>query len=120
MNGMNHAEIEERNVAARYAMDKLSTDERIAFEDHFADCPRCQDAIELERALRAGLRGAMSTPALPRRDWRQLAIAAGVVIAVVAVAALTIPFNQPHPQATPIASQPTPLPLVFSLSRTRG
>src|SRR5438034_6115012 len=106
MNDMNHTEIEERNVAARYAMDKLSEDERIAFEEHFVDCPQCQGAIELERALRAGVRGAMSIPALPRRAWRPLAIAAGIVIAVVAVAALMIPFNQQHPPATPIAARP--------------
>src|SRR5437763_5827558 len=118
MNDMNHAEIEERNVAARYAMDTLSEDDRIAFEEHFVDCPQCQEAIALQRALRAGVRGSMSTPAPRRRDWRPLAVAAGVVIAV-ALAALTIPFSQQHRPATPIAPQPAP-PLVFSLSRTRG
>lgn len=90
---MVHEEIEAQNIAERYLMGKLPADESVRFEEHFVDCPRCQERLEATERLRAALksesREAMPelrpgpTPAVRREGWPQAAwlIAAGLVIA---------------------------------------
>ncbi|MFY9551559.1 MAG: zf-HC2 domain-containing protein [Thermoanaerobaculia bacterium] len=53
---MDHALIDENQVADRYLMGKLAEDERCRFEDHLVGCPRCLDALEALEGLRDGLK----------------------------------------------------------------
>jgi hypothetical protein len=99
---MVHEEIEAQNLAERYVMGKLSADELDRFEEHFVDCPRCQDSLEAAERLRAALRSVPpepapvlpAGPALPVRrvGWPRTAwlIAAGFVIAAGVSAILAV------------------------------
>lgn len=51
-----HAEIETQNTVERYVLDQLSEDEQRRFEDHYAECGQCLDAVEAAQDLRAGLK----------------------------------------------------------------
>lgn len=50
-----HAAIDATNVVERYVLQKLDEQEQSLFEDHFVDCPRCLEAVELAQELRDGL-----------------------------------------------------------------
>ena len=89
---MVHDEIEAQNIAERYLMGKLSLDESGRFEEHFVDCPRCQDRLEAAERFRAAMKSlpreaaplVPAGPALPvRKAWPRTAwlIAAGFVVA---------------------------------------
>ncbi len=54
--GMDHTDIDEGGLSARYVLHGLSTDEEQRFEAHLLTCAACQDAVESELALRDGLR----------------------------------------------------------------
>jgi len=98
---MDHESIDANQVPDRYLMGKLSADERLAYEEHFLDCPACVDRLEALEGLRAGL-GALSprrTPAeRPKRPaavrWlrepRALALLAACLVVAVVPPALTI------------------------------
>jgi len=53
---MDHESIQENQVPDRYLMGKLSTEERLQFEEHFVDCSLCLEHLESLEGLRAGLR----------------------------------------------------------------
>jgi hypothetical protein len=53
---MEHSYIEERDIADRYLMGKLSAEERMRFEEHLEDCEQCIERLETSDGLRAGLR----------------------------------------------------------------
>jgi len=53
---MEHSYIEERDIADRYLMGKLSAEERMRFEEHLEDCEQCLERLETSDGLRAGLR----------------------------------------------------------------
>ena len=53
---MDHLYIDENDIASRYATGKLTVEERRAFEEHFVDCAKCQDQLDLVEELRSGLR----------------------------------------------------------------
>jgi hypothetical protein len=83
---MTHEEIDERNIAERYVLRTLPPDESARFEEHFVDCPDCQDRIETAERLRSGLKPI--TTAVPSRlpigrAWPRMAwvSAAGVAMA---------------------------------------
>lgn len=42
----------------RYLVGNLTASETEAFESHYLTCPRCQEALRLGAAIRAGLAGA--------------------------------------------------------------
>lgn len=52
---MDHAYIEEHGLVDRYLAGRLPAVERVRFEDHFVDCPRCLDELELARDFQASL-----------------------------------------------------------------
>ncbi len=99
---MVHEEIEAQNLAERYVTGKLAADQLERFEEHFVDCPRCQDALEAAERLRDALRSVppepapalLAGPALPvrRGGWPRTAwlIAAGFVIAAGVSAILAV------------------------------
>lgn len=52
---MDHGHIDEHNLPERYVLGRLDEAEQASFEDHFAECPRCLEAVEVARELAAGL-----------------------------------------------------------------
>ncbi len=50
-----HEIIDAENVIERYVLGKLDERQQIELEDHFADCARCLEAVELAQELRQGL-----------------------------------------------------------------
>ena len=61
---IDHAYIEERDVAQRFVNGKLRQTEREAFERHYVDCQECMDRIALARIVRAGERQKKGTIAI--------------------------------------------------------
>jgi hypothetical protein len=53
---MDHAYMEETQLAERYVLGRAGEAERIRFEEHFADCPACLDRLEAAEGLRSTLR----------------------------------------------------------------
>jgi methionine-rich copper-binding protein CopC len=87
---MTHDEIAAQNIAERYVMGKLSSDESARFEEHFVDCSDCLDRLETTERFRAALKPLaneiLRSPAVragwwgwPRSAWL---VAAGLVLAV--------------------------------------
>lgn len=53
---MDHARIDENQLADRYLMGKLDDAERRSFEAHFVDCPVCVEKLETVEGLRKALK----------------------------------------------------------------
>jgi hypothetical protein len=100
---VDHQYIEEHNIVSLYSMGKLPADERRQFEDHFIDCPKCLDQIDLIDDLRVGLKQVAAedaAEAVPReapaaaaallRGWKWVAMAA----AACALVALPVLLSQ--------------------------
>lgn len=93
----NHLFIHEAELADRYVAGRMAEMERIAFEDHFVTCARCQHDVRFASALRATTPGEASqvvaiaghaglpANATPRGTrprtirWSGVALAAGIV-----------------------------------------
>ena len=60
-----HEIIDATHVVERYVLGKLDEQEQSDFEDHFVECARCLEAVELAQELRDGL--------ITDRDQRQSA-----------------------------------------------
>jgi Putative zinc-finger len=71
---MEHSYIEDQNIADRYLLGKLSTEERMRFEEHFADCTKCLDRLETTDDFRAGLKTVVTEEALRARTDLQVAV----------------------------------------------
>ena len=55
---MNHQEIEEKEIIARYVLHQLAPDERLAFQEHYFSCDECFDHVQMEARFTAGVRSA--------------------------------------------------------------
>ena len=64
---MDHRFIEEHDIVARYGTGKLSPAECIRFEEHFVDCPECQQQIVATEDFLQGLRTVVAEDAAPAR-----------------------------------------------------
>jgi len=53
--GMDHAVIEETQLAERYVLGRAGEQERLAFEEHCVDCTACQERLEAAAGLRSAL-----------------------------------------------------------------
>jgi Putative zinc-finger len=53
---MEHSYIEDRDIAGRYLMGKLSAEERMRFEEHLENCVQCLDRLATIDGFRNGLR----------------------------------------------------------------
>ena len=65
---MDHARIDENQLADRYLMGKLDDAERRSFEEHFVECPVCLEKLETVQSLRGALKelpSGAATPAAP-------------------------------------------------------
>jgi CHAT domain-containing protein/tetratricopeptide (TPR) repeat protein len=81
--------VEEQDLVSQYVGQKLSPEEAEAFEEHYFGCDRCwaevQAATEVRAALAPEVTAAKVTPfPASKTNWRLLAIAASVAIAVLA------------------------------------
>ena len=96
--GMDHAEIEETQLAERYVLGRAGEEERARFEEHFVDCPACQDRLEAAEGLRSTLKdlaaarlfGSLPAEPLPmsRRARRVTLFAAAAGLAAGALSTL--------------------------------
>jgi CHAT domain-containing protein len=81
--------IEEQEIVSRYVGQKLSPEEAEAFEEHYFGCDRCWAEVQAATEVRAALspehaKEIVSSSPSSKTNWRLLAIAASVAIAVVA------------------------------------
>jgi len=53
---MEHSYIKDHHIADRYLSGKLSSEERMRFEEHFVDCAECHEPLWMADNFRAGLR----------------------------------------------------------------
>ena len=82
---MNHDEIYNEQLLDLYLMGRLEGSRQEELEEHFIDCAQCIDELEVRRAFIAGVRQLPSNafgPARDFRNWRALALAASVLLAI--------------------------------------
>jgi hypothetical protein len=102
---MTHAYIEEHDLVSRYAMNKLSVEERAAFEAHLVDCVDCLDRLDQATAFLDGLRRVVTAAAAPgprrperpamRGGWSlQLGLAAAAVLVAAGSVATIVPMRR--------------------------
>ena len=94
---MDHREIEERNIPDLYLVNKLSSEARLRFEEHFISCPECLSRLEMTEDLRAALKSELIARPLntvqlerrsPFRTYAFALIAAAILISIGLLAAL--------------------------------
>lgn len=73
---LDHATIEEEQIAERYVMGKLPPDEATLFEEHYLSCPECLDRLELAESMERGFKRAAGQEAARVAATRQLALVA--------------------------------------------
>lgn len=98
---MDDVYIQEHEIVSQYAVGKLDSADRVEFEDHLVDCPKCLDELELTDDFRYTLRSLESQRERPidtrpasagrpavfqRRVVAILAAASVIVIGVVSFA----------------------------------
>jgi len=93
------------DVLESYLGDRLSPDDRDAFELHYFECERCLDDLRLLESIRAELQPATDASALQtRRRLTWLAPAAGVAALVVLASAVVLWRSREVSIAPPAAS----------------
>jgi hypothetical protein len=73
---MDHAYIEEHQIADRYVLGTLPAAEAESFEDHYLSCPECLDRLELAESMQRGFQRAARQEAAKLQATRQLALVA--------------------------------------------
>jgi anti-sigma factor RsiW len=73
---MDHADIEEQQIAERYVMGKLSPEEAALFEEHYLSCDECLDRLALAESMERGFKRAAGQDAARLVATRQLAFVA--------------------------------------------
>jgi len=66
MSPMDHAYAEEHGLVDAYLKDRLSEDERSAFEAHYFDCARCLEQLEMAEDFGEGMRQVALEEIAPR------------------------------------------------------
>lgn len=61
---MKHQEIRDRDIVDRYLMGKLTQDEEQRFEEHYLDCPRCQEQLKQAALFRQSLKNVVDQKGL--------------------------------------------------------
>ena len=94
---MDHREIEDRNIPDLYLMNKLSSEARLQFEEHFISCPECLSRLEMTEDLRTALKNELIARPLatihsagrsPFRTYGFALAAAAILISLGLLAAL--------------------------------
>jgi len=73
---MNHAEIEDLQIADRYLMGKLPPEEAVRFEEHYLYCQECLDRLEVAESIERGFKRAAGQDAARFAASRQIALLA--------------------------------------------
>ncbi|HEX9941915.1 MAG TPA: zf-HC2 domain-containing protein [Thermoanaerobaculia bacterium] len=73
---MDHAYIEEHQIADRYVMGTLPPEEAERFEDHYLSCPECLDRLDLAESMQRGFQRVARQDAAKLQATRQLAFVA--------------------------------------------
>ncbi len=73
---MDHAWIEEQQIADRYVAGTLPAEEMERFENHYLACPECLDRLELAESLQRGFKRMAGQDAAVLAIARQLAVVA--------------------------------------------
>jgi hypothetical protein len=89
MAALTPAIIDEKHYVARYARGGLSDAEREAFEEYCLLHPEVAEQVATDRALLRGMRGLPPSRAShPLRRWMSYPLAAGIVVAAIALGTL--------------------------------
>jgi tetratricopeptide (TPR) repeat protein len=107
-------EIETAELAEKYVLGQLDSEDQEAYESHYFLCSRCFEELQLRQGMQAELRTIKAARPVPLRRQRQYAwIAWGAVAAAVA---LTVALgwwrlvHPPAPPGIPAVSRKAPLP----------
>jgi hypothetical protein len=135
---MDHSYIEGAGLVDRYVRGRMPADERVAFEEHFLDCPQCLEQLEMARSFMEGLKittaEAVDRGKAPKASvgvwfsgwgpWRiaGLAAAACLVVLVVPLAWLGFQLEGTRNELARIklASTEEASPALFVLNEVRG
>ena len=112
-------DVADRDLAEAYLFDRLSEEERDAFERHYFECERCFAEVEALRDVQGALRRPVAGPAQRAANWSWLATAALVILGVAAIALvwrgarstdqeLPVASREAATPASPSPSQPAP------------
>ena len=123
---MDHSYIEGASLVDRYVRGRMPIDERIAFEEHFLDCPDCLEQLEIARSLMEGVKIVVCRPKASSPSfgawiaslgsWR-----AGGLVAAAVLIVLMVPgtWLMEHSAKRFQAAEAT-VPAVFVLNEVRG
>ena len=87
---MDHARIDENQIADRYLMRKLDEAERRSFEEHFVDCAECLERLEAVEGLREGLKELPAARSRATTSLRPFAPRARLLPILLAAACLVV------------------------------
>jgi hypothetical protein len=106
---LKHEEIEERGMVEAYVRRKLAPEDCAAFEEHYFQCGRCFDEVQMVEKFVAGVKHAARTglldpepePRAERRSWWMpaFAFAAASAVALASVLAFVVLVRQPAREA---------------------
>jgi hypothetical protein len=104
---LKHEEIEQRGLVEAYVRRKLAPEDCAAFEEHYFQCGKCFDEVQVVGKFVAGVKHAARTglldpePRPERRTWWMPALAFATASAVVfaSVLAFVVLFRQPAREA---------------------
>jgi len=104
---LKHEEIEQRGMVEAYVRRKLAPEDCAAFEEHYFECGKCFDEVQLVEKFVAGVKHAARTgllesdPTPDRRSWWMPAFAFAAASAVVfaSVLAFVVWVRQPAREA---------------------
>lgn len=135
---MEHSFIERTDVIDRYVRGTMPPADRAEFEEHFLDCQKCLEQLELARSLREGIKvcaaqpsGVLATQARPRSPgwFSWLPAAAMAVLLVSAIPSVLLyrslestrtDLDRETREAGQLRNAPLLPPAVYTLSPTRG
>ena len=121
-----HKEIEDRDLIEQYVLNKLSTEERRVFQEHFFECDKCFEQAELAARFIAGVRDAVGsgvlaadqTDRLPSRSrlfpvlnqrwtsaWLMPALAASLLLAVTLSALWALSLSRENRQLADLRAE---------------
>jgi tetratricopeptide (TPR) repeat protein len=104
---MDCAKVAREEIIESYLVDRLSEEEREAFEEHYFECAHCFDDLQSLRAIREELRFAGAGAELEPRTTRPLfgwASAAGLAAAVVLAVGVVLWTRPTRPSSPPEAT----------------
>ena len=107
------------DLAARYVAGQLDPQERNSFEEHYFDCARCFDEVQLQLSLQSAMKSApveLRNPAAKKhvKTWVAWSAVAATVVVMASIGfwRLRIPSRAPQPVAAVAPAQPDPLELL--------